>query len=139
MNIESLQLKRITGNWSTHKSVIPKDGEMILVSLSDKLLTVMGTSVDTSTSPVIVMGNNKDSVEKLLTGECPRVFLSTGLIQEIIKKVATDNGYDQSPTKSDLETTLQVNQNNSNFNCRRIKIGTNEPSGGSLGDIYIKI
>ena len=70
MNIETLQIKRVTGNWDTHKSYAPEPGEPVLIALTDsKGFNVVVNTMDngvtlieaggTLNNPLLVIGTSE--------------------------------------------------------------------------------
>ena len=155
MNIESLQIKRITGNWDTHKDIIPKDGEMVFIE----------EGVIPDGPRCIVIGDDIHTVESLVFDVSSRSFLSR---QDV--SIYINNLYPTSTSNKDRPGNINAYSNLgdswhfaranhshqissaainnivksssvlSDIGLRKIYAGTTEPSlnKGSVGDIYIK-
>lgn len=171
MNIDTLQLKRVTGNWEKHKSTVPAQGEAVLLNMDEEVTfgrDISGTGewvTNTKFYPILVIGDGNTTLENLLHPLSSKMFLSNAHMRTII---ASMTGHDVEPQKIEEKATnpegkmtfaaradhshileksaaegiLKTNEELSQFNCRRISAGTNDPVkgnvGGSVGDIYIQ-
>jgi hypothetical protein len=155
MDIESLQIKRITGNWDTHKTRLkPEDGEMIFIE----------KGVITTDSPgYIVIGNGTKTVEELVN-DSSRVVLFKEEVSTYITNLYPNTSTQDNPGnisnnvslgdskhfaranhshKIDNRTINDIVQSSSTLDdivLRKVYAGTDIPSPdkGSVGDIYIK-
>ncbi len=164
MDIETLQIKRITANYDKHKTYVPKHGEFVLVDTpkeKNKKMLLVGDGVRTvdelyiyhnSSSADYVIPNMSTINE--LSSEVSGLKPADGLTQPITDGYG-DNGKDAQRTKTAslnhthqltrvvAEKVLGITEDPTiGFACRRIRMGTLDPLtndvGGKLGDIYIK-
>ena len=154
MNIESLQIKRITGNWDTHKDIIPKDGEMVFIELG----------VIPGGPRCIVIGDGINTVGNLVFNVSSRVFLSKQDVSTYINNLYPSPSTQDNPgnisnevsrgdsehfaranhshkiDKDTINSIVQSSPTLSDICLRKIYAGDTDPSPdtGSVGDIYIK-
>lgn len=153
MDIESLQIKRITGNWNTHKTIKPKKGELIFIE----------KGVITNNPGYIVIGNGINTVEELVN-DSSRVVLFKEEISDYITNLYPSTSPNDNPgnisnrfnlgdsehfaranhshmiTGELINSVVQSSSTLDNIVLRKVYAGTTDPSPdkGSVGDIYIK-
>jgi hypothetical protein len=153
MDIESLQIKRITGNWNTHKTIKPKKGEMIFIE----------KGVITNKPGYIVLGNDTNTVEELVNDSSRVVLFKEEISTYITNLYPNTSPYDHPGNisngvnlgdsehfaranhshKIDNDTINNIVQSSSTLSSivlRKVYAGIDVPSPdkGSVGDIYIK-
>lgn len=165
MSLDSLQFKRLTGNWNNYKNTVLGSGEPLLVTESVTNFTVTNKYC---TPPFFVLGDGKSTLEKLVSDGNFYVNKNTittliddisplGSTQDSVGIVVEDPDqhcggtskrfarYDHthSLSKYVAEQTLGCNERTDYYSCRRIKAGTTDPLTsnvpGEIGDIYIKL
>lgn len=153
MEIETLQIKRVTGNWDNHKGYKPLLGEYVLVDIQGKTKTlIMGNGSDTLESIfenaecVIPFKNYVDDVQEDLEIQINRLKPTTTSTENITSNSAsmgTASTFAPSNHKHKItkKTVTDVLANNG-FEYHGIKFGKDDPTKsnitGSNGDIYIR-
>ena len=153
MEIESLQIKRVVANWDTHKNnYIPKNGEYVLIDVEGSPRVVVLGDGKTTLGGLVASSSNvmpsKGDVIGVVTNSIESLNPTTSDTTTNVETVYPSNGVSKKFARSDhkhgitrqtIESILGTNMDvEGNFNCRKIKIGTGTPNGGSVGDIYIK-
>ena len=156
MEIETLQIKRVTGNWDEHKSIKPLKGEYILVDLADNSrpkTLVLGTSTDGvnghSLEDLILNDEHiipfKSDITKLtntLSGLNPTENTQNISSESNDKGNGTSFAYSNHIHKIEKKTITDVLKDDNGFEYHGIKIGTDDPNDinlpGNIGDIYIR-
>lgn len=63
MELETLQIKRVTGNWDKHKTYIPVSGELILIALKDSTgLSAGPTAFSTVDKYILKFGTENNPI-----------------------------------------------------------------------------
>lgn len=119
MNIDTLQIKRVTSNWDTHKSYRPEPGEMVLIALedvdtigADRTITFGDVDVNITSKefggklfPIFVFGNkNRDTLEAL--AKSPQRFIEEGSLQ--VRILETLEAYRSGINPNNVDTTYGV-------------------------------
>lgn len=162
MNIESLQIKRVTGNWNTHKNYKPASGELVLINVNNEFTVASGMlKINTKSNPIIVVGDGATTLSGLMGNTSTRMYLSSDSVKDlalalvdtettpkdILSGALVGTNFKASPSdhthgvkREVLERVLGTNADITSFSCRKIKMGTKMPDSneGSVGDIYIK-
>ena len=158
MEIETLQIKRVTGNWDKYKTIKPLKGEYVLVdtTINGKITKtlVLGTSTDGKDGYTLeTLITKADCIIPFKSDNSEDIIANINNLQPIsntnnISATSNDKGagtqfaysdHTHKLEKSTAEEILNTNTNISEFNCRRIKAGTGGlPTDAKVGDIYIK-
>ena len=166
---KKLQLKRVTANWEAHKTYKPEDGEPVFIEV-DNSFSIGGNQYSTKQHPILVIGSDNSTLENLISNmdsNSNGVYLPFSLIKSWVGEnlsalspstnvtpgnvgVTSSLGNSTSFAKADhthkiekstIESVLGVNSDTSEFRCRRIRIGSDDPNvqnvQGETGDIYI--
>lgn len=161
MEIETLQIKRVTGNWGTHKTYEPLKGEYVLIDLGGTNPTkpktlVLGTGIEGDTLDkllskpecVIPFKNYVDGVKTTLEGQITNLKPESGSPESITSDSSSmgdadtfaPSNHKHQITKDTVTSVLNAGAND--FNYHGIRIGKDDPteSGitGNAGDIYIR-
>jgi hypothetical protein len=154
MEIETLQIKRVTGNWDNHKGYKPLLGEYVLVDIQGKTKTlIMGNGSDTLESIfenaecVIPFKNYVDETKTTLDGKITNLKPASSSTPLDITKDSSSMG--NAPTFAPSDHTHTITKEtitdvlaNGEFIYRGIQIGTLDPTEsnitGEKGDIYIR-
>ena len=162
MNIETLQIKRVTGNWDTHKTYKPLKGEYVLVDIPNSDIPktlVLGNStngVDGDTLDellskpdcVIPLKNYVDATKTTLENKITTLKPTSSSTENITSNSASmgeattfaPSDHTHKITKETVTTVLNADAND--FNYHGIRIGTYDPTEGGItgnaGDIYIR-
>lgn len=157
MDIESLQIKRITGSWGTHKGKIPEDGEMVFIEKG------VITDKPGYTYAYIVIGNDTNTIDELVS-DSSRVVLFKEEISASINSLYPNNTNQDKPANisdtsslgdsnhfakanhshkidnNTINSVVKSSSTLSDIGLRKVYAGTDIPSPdkGSVGDIYIK-
>lgn len=155
MSIETLQIKRVTGNWGTHKGELTSPGEPILINAN----VISGIDY-----PMFLLGDGT-SLEAIV--EKNNVFVNMLVITKLITDNNTNNASTSVPTNitnsngdvgtsttfaradhthkldaTTVNTLLGITDAVDTYSYRKIKSGTSDPTKetvkGNKGDIYIK-
>ena len=153
MNIETLQIKRVTGHWDDHKGYIPPKGEYVLIDIEGHPKTlVLGESTTTESGTTLEQLLTKDS--------CIIPFKSNiaGIIDMKLDEVRPDNNtnnisadssdrgssrkfaYSDHTHKIEKDTITSVLKDTNDFGYHGIKVSTRVPdetTPGNVGDILI--
>ena len=162
MEIETLQIKRVTGSWNTHKTYKPSRGEYVLIDLegtnpNPPKTLVLGTGVDGDTLETLITKNSciiPFKYDVVVIDEKINALTPSGTPSDIDGRSSLGSGtkfaysnHKHGLSKSTVESVLNTNGDIlESFNCRKIKCGTLDPMkstnaatiGGSVGDIYIR-
>lgn len=163
MDIESLQIKRITGNWGTNQNYTPKMGELVMIAVNEriqfKVTNAYFPSINAKTHPFFIMGDGEHTIGELLESDDNKAYLPYHKLAEYlrtlsdttpenIEKNASSGISDELSradhthkiTKDTINDVVGSSTTLSEITLRKIYAGTDEPSpdDGSVGDIYIK-
>jgi hypothetical protein len=154
MNIETLQIKRVTGKWNDtaeykdlegnivygHKNYVPKDGELVYINVTNVHMLVLGNGVDSLESLANKNGHCIPFQSDIKTGLDgfhgtlkPDDTIDTTPITSDDNNIGSGDRFAYSDhthklEKPTSESILGVNTNiTTEFNCRRIKAGTLDP------------
>lgn len=152
MDIKTLQIKRVTGNWDTNKSTLTRQGEPILID---------GGVAPNIDYPIIITGKDNYTIEQIIS-DTDNVFISRAFVDNLIAKNNTDvaPSIDPSPIgettskgtsstfaradhnhKIEKSTITNVLKDTTNgFEYHGIKASKNAPTNntpGNVGDIII--
>lgn len=164
MNIEKLQIKRITSDWGIKQVYKPALGEFVLINVDNNftiaILDGVNTIVNSKTTPFFVVGNGTDNVSTLIQNG-KNIYLShtaeMGFIGQLIATnsqddapaaVTSDNGavgsstklaradHSHNLTKDTVVSLLSADTDISTLGYRKIMMGTEDPNdAGVTGSI----
>lgn len=153
MDIESLQIKRITGNWIKHKTIKPEKGEMVFIEkdvIPDRPgYIVMGNGINTieelvnDSSRVVLF---KEEISTYITNLYPRISIqdNPGNISNEVSLGDSEHfaraNHSHKIDKDTINNIVQSSPTLSDICLRRVYAGDTDPSPdkGSVGDLYIK-
>lgn len=155
--MDTLQIKRVTANWSKYREEIPADGEPVLIALTDssfaydtspssttgpgdqstELPTESKRTIGGDTTPCFVIGDGVTTLENLLWNP-RRLFVSMGSIDDRfdnrLKRIelrASGTEAKQSSVEATVDKyimpLLKFDEDVDKFTCRRIKAGYDDP------------
>jgi hypothetical protein len=152
MDIQSLQLKRVTGNWEKNKTAPTQQGEPILIEKG------VIPEID---YPIIVLGKKDETIESVVNSD-DRVFINRTFVNKCIEtnnknitsdstpnavaineSVGTSSSFSRSDHthKIDGDTVKSVLKDATNgFEYHGIKVSTSPPTSstpGNIGDIIV--
>lgn len=92
MNIETLQIKRVTGNWDKHKTYVPKKGEPVFIDSNVISLYIQSPTIpETLCIPVLVFGDGIRTLEAIV--EAKEYFIDKKSVDDLISDNIANRTY----------------------------------------------
>lgn len=151
MDIETLQIKRVTGNWTKHQDTPTVAGEPILIA---------GGLIDGFNYPILIIGEDDKTIAQIV--QDGKVFLEKNTVDTLIEKGISDRfPTDKDPEdittnaivgtsekvaradhthKIEKDIVTTVLKDGTDFEYHGIKFATEAPTSatpGNIGDIII--
>ena len=150
MDIETLQIKRVTGNWNTHKDTPTVAGEPIYIA---------GGLIDGYNYPILIIGEDDKTIDDIVTAG--KVFIEKNTVNTLIENGISESLSTANPNAIDTDdavgssdkvaradhthkitkdTVTTVLKDTNDFAYHGIKFSKSAPTNdtpGNIGDIII--